>query len=141
MKEEVYRVARRYGLDVILVANSWMRTPLDGKIVLEVVSGGFDAADDWIAERAGAGDIVVSADIPLASRCLGKGAQVIPPSGRPFTRDNIGEAMATRELLSDLRATGEVRGGPPPFGKKDRSRFLGKLDEAVHAARRGGAGR
>ena len=136
VKEEVYRVAERYDLDVTVVANSWMRIPGAGKIRLEVVGDGLDAADDWIADIVEEGDIVISADIPLAARCLEKGAAVIGPAGRPFTEDNIGEVMATRGLLSELRETGEVTGGPPPFGKKDRSRFLQRLDEAVHAIRR-----
>ena len=136
VKEEVYRVAERYDLDVTVVANSRMRIPGVGKIRLEVVGDGLDAADDWIADIVEGGDIVISADIPLAARCLEKGAAVIGPAGRPFTEDNIGEVMATRGLLSELRETGEVTGGPPPFGKKDRSRFLQRLDEAVHAIRR-----
>ena len=136
VKEEVYRVAERYDLDVTVVANSRMRIPGGGKVRLEVVGDGLDAADDWIAGIVEDGDIVISADIPLAARCLEKGAAVIGPAGRPFTEDNIGEVMATRGLLSELRETGEVTGGPPPFGKKDRSRFLQRLDEAVHAIRR-----
>ena len=99
-------------------------------------TGDLDAADDWIAERVGAGDIVVSEDIILASRCLEKDARTLNPRGRVFTPESIGEALATRGLLSELRETGEVTGGPPPFSKKDRSRFLQKLDEAVHAIRR-----
>lgn len=136
VKEEVYRVAERYDLDVTVVANSRMRIPGGGKVRLEVVGDGLDAADDWIADIVENGDIVISADIPLAARCLEKGAIVIGPAGRPFTEDNIGEVMATRGLLSELRETGEVTGGPPPFGKKDRSRFLQRLDGAVHAIRR-----
>ena len=136
VKEEVYRVAKRYHLDVTVVANSWMRVPDERGIRLKVVGDGFDAADDWIADNVECDDIVISADIPLAARCLGKGAAVIGPGGRPFTEDNIGEVMATRELFSELRETGEVTGGPPPFAKKDRSRFLQRLDEAVHAIRR-----
>lgn len=136
VKEEVYRVAKRYNLDVTVVANSWMRVPDERRIRLMVVDGGFDAADDWIADNVECDDIVISADIPLAARCLEKGAAVIGPGGRPFTEDNIGEVMATRDLFSELRETGEVTGGPPPFAKKDRSRFLQRLDEAVHAIRR-----
>jgi len=136
VKEEVYRVAKRYGLDVTVVANSWMRVPGGSGIRLKVVGGDFDAADDWIVDNVEGDDIVISADIPLAARCLEKGAAVIGPGGRPFTEENIGEVMATRDLLSELRETGEVTGGPPPFGKKDRSRFLQRLDEAVHAIRR-----
>jgi uncharacterized protein YaiI (UPF0178 family) len=136
VKEEVYRVAERYELDVTVVANSRMRVPYEKRIRLKVVGDGFDAADDWIAENVEGDDIVITADIPLAARCLEKGAIVIGSGGRPFTEDNIGDAMASRELLSELRETGEITGGPPPFAKKDRSRFLQRLDEAVHAIRR-----
>jgi len=136
VKEEVYRVAKRYDLNVTVVAHSWMRVPDEKRIRLQVVEAGFDAADDWIAGNVECGDIVISGDIPLAARCLERGAAVIGPSGRPFTEENIGEAMAARELLSELRQTGEVRGGPAPFAKTDRSRFLQRLDEAVHAIRR-----
>ena len=136
MKAEVYRVADRYGLEVTLVANSWMRTPPDPKISLQVVGKALDAADDWIAERVEAHDIVVTADILLASRCLEGGAQVIGLNGKPFTEDNIGDAVATRELLAELRSGGEVTGGPPPLGKRDRSRFLHQLDEAIQSLRR-----
>ncbi len=136
VKQEVYRVAKRYSLDVIVVANSRMCVPDERRIRLQVVGDGFDAADDWIADNVECDDIVISADIPLAARCLEKGAAVIGPGGRPFTEDNRGEVRATRELLSELRQTGEVTGGPAPFAKKDRSRFLQRLDEAVHAIRR-----
>jgi hypothetical protein len=131
VKQEVYRVAKRYRLDVTLVANSWMRVPNEQGISLEVVGGGFDEADNWIVENLQAHDIVITADIPLASRCLKKGAAVIGPTGRPFTEDNIGLAVATRDLLSDLRGAGEITGGPPPLEKRDRSRFLQQLDEEV----------
>jgi hypothetical protein len=113
-----------------------MRVPDERRVRLQVVEEDFDAADDWIADNVECDDIVISADIPLAARCLEKGATVIGPGGRPFTEDNIGEVMATRELLSELRETGEVTGGPAPFANKDRSRFLQRLDEAVHAIRR-----
>ena len=136
VKEEIYRVAERYDLDVTVVANSWMRVPYESRIRLKVVGDDFDAADDWIVDNVDLDDIVISADIPLAARCLEKGAAVIGHGGRPFTEDNIGEAMATRALLSDLRETGDVTGGPPPFAKKDRSRFLQRLDQVVHAIRR-----
>jgi uncharacterized protein YaiI (UPF0178 family) len=136
VKNEVYRVAGRYGLEVIVVANSWMRVPDDPRISIEVVTDGFDAADDWIAERAGTGDIVITADIPLAARCLEVGARVLGPTGRPFDAENIGAALATRELLADLRAGGEFAGGPPPLEKRDRSRFLQRLDEEVQTIRR-----
>jgi uncharacterized protein len=136
MKEEVYRVARRYDLRVTLVAGSRMRIPDNDMINLEIVGQNPDAADDWIVEHVEADDIVITADIPLAARCIAKGASVIGPSGKPFTDDNIGSALATRNLLTDLRECGEITGGPPPLGKKDRSRFLGQLDETINAIRR-----
>ncbi len=136
VKQEVYRVAVRYRLDVILVANSWMRVPNERWIALEVVEDGFDAADDWIVEHVQPHDIVVTADIPLANRCLKAGACVIGTTGNPFTENNIGEAVATRDLLSELRGTGEITGGPPPLNKRDRSRFLQQLDEVIQSIRR-----
>ena len=136
VKQEVYRVAQRYALDVILVANSWMRVPDERSISLEVVDGGFDAADDWIVEHVDTDDIVITADILLADRCLKQGARVIGTTGKPFTQDNIGSAVATRELLSELRGAGEITGGPPPIQKRDRSRFLQQLDEAIQSIRR-----
>ena len=136
VKQEVYRVASRYGLKVILVANSWMRVPIDDSIELVVVDGRLDSADDWIAGRVTEKDIVISADIPLASRCLENGARVIGPKGRVFTEDSIGEAMATRDLMSRLREMGTVTGGPSPMGKRDRSRFLQRLDEVIQSVRR-----
>ena len=113
-----------------------MRVPDEQWIVLEVVEDGFDAADDWIVEHVQSHDIVVTADIPLASRCLKEGARVIGSTGRPFTEENIGEAVATRDLLSDLRDTGEITGGPPPLTKHDRSRFLQELDAVIQSIRR-----
>jgi len=136
VKQEVYRVAGRCGLGVTLVSNSRMRIPDEPQITLEVVDGGFDAADDWIVEHVEPHDIVVTADVPLASRCLRKGAVVIGTTGRPFTDANIGAAVATRDLLSDLRGAGEITGGPSPITKRDRSRFLQSLDEAVQSIRR-----
>lgn len=136
VKEETYRVAKRHQLEVTVVANSWMRLPSLSFVHLEVVDDGFDAADDWIAERAGAGDIVVTADIPLASRCVKAGASVIGPTGIPFTEANIGNVLATRDLMADLRDSGTVRGGPAPMSEKDRSNFLQALDAAAHAVRR-----
>ena len=136
VKQEVYRVAKRYGLDVTLVANSWMRTPEEPGIALEVVKDDFDAADDWIVDRSGPDDIVITADILLAGRCLQEGARVIGPTGKPFTDENIGAAIATRELLAELRVTGEVAGGPPPMDKRDRSRFLQQLDQEIQSIRR-----
>ena len=136
VKKEVYRVASRYSLNVTLVANSWMRVPDEVWISLEVVEGGLDAADDWIVEHVQPDDIVITADIPLASRCLKKGARVIGSTGKPFTEDNICQAVATRDLLSGLREAGEITGGPPPLKKPDRSRFLHQLDEVIQSIRR-----
>ena len=113
-----------------------MRVPNERWIVLEVVAGSLDAADDWIVENVQPDDIVITADIPLASRCLKKGARVIGPTGKPFTEDNIGQAVATRDLLSGLREAGEITGGPPPLKKRDRSRFLHQLDEVIQSIRR-----
>jgi len=136
VKEEIYRVARRYRTKVFVVSNSPMRVPREDTFEFVGVSGGFDVADDWIAERARTGDIVITADIPLAGRCLQQGARVLGPTGLEFTEDAIGNALATRALLDMLRQSGDFRGGPSPFARSDRSRFLSKLDELVHAARR-----
>ena len=136
VKQEVYRVADRYKLNVTLVTGSWMRIPDGGKITLKVVEQGMDAADDWIVEHLEANDIVVTADIPLAARCIERGAYVLGPTGKALTEDNIGPALATRDLLSRLREGGEVTGGPPPFDKRDRSRFLQGLDRVVNEIRR-----
>jgi uncharacterized protein YaiI (UPF0178 family) len=136
VKAEIYRVAERYGLKVYVVANSFINVPRDPRIERVVVNDSFDAADDWIAERAGATDIVVTADIPLADRSLKKGATVIGSTGVPFTSASIGMAMANRDLLANLRAMGEVSGGPKPMTQRDRSRFLSSLDEAVNRLRR-----
>jgi uncharacterized protein YaiI (UPF0178 family) len=135
VKEEVYRVARRYGMPVKVVSNSPFRVPANDLIEL-VVRQGFGAADDWIAEQTEPGDIVITADIPLAARCLAKGARVLDPKGHPFTENDIGSALAMRELMDDLRQGGVVTGGPAPMTPKDRSRFLSKLDETVNAVRR-----
>jgi uncharacterized protein len=129
-------VAARYGLAVTLVAASRMRTPDDPRVTLEVVGGGIDVADDWIVAHAETDDIVITADIPLAARCVALGAIVIGSTGRPFTPDNVGTAFATRGLLNELRDLGEWSSGPPPFEKKDRSRFLQALDTAIVAIRR-----
>ena len=137
VKQEVYRVALRYRLEVTLVSNSYMRTPDRGTVRLVVVGDDFDAADDWIAAHAGTGDIVITADSPLAARCLEAGAKALGPRGEPFTEDNIGDVLATRNLLADVREYEEVGGGPPPFQKKDRSLFLQRLDEMVQAIKRG----
>ena len=136
VKQEVYRVAKRCGLDVTLVANSWMRVPDESWLQLEVVGEGFDEADDWIVDHVEADDIVITADIPLASRCVKAGASVIGTTGKPFTENNIGSALATRDLLSELRGAGEITGGPPPLQKRDRSRFLQALDEVIQSIRR-----
>jgi uncharacterized protein YaiI (UPF0178 family) len=136
VKEEIYRVARRHGLGVTVVANARMRIPAEERFTLVVVGDRFDAADDWIVEHAARDDIVISADIPLASRCLRKGAVVLDQRGGAFTEDNIGDALANRELLSHLRDLGSLTGGPAPFGARDRSRFLHRLDEAIKAIRR-----
>jgi uncharacterized protein YaiI (UPF0178 family) len=134
VKNEVYRVAGRHGLRVILVSNSHMRVPAEDWIHLEVVGGGFDEADDWIVRHVSGADIVVTSDIPLADRCLKKGARALTPKGAVFTEDSIGEAMASRELLAHLRDMGTVTGGPAPFSPKDRSRFLHALDQLIRAA-------
>ena len=136
VKDEVYRVARRHGLQVTLVSNSRMRVPPESWISLEVVNEGFDAADDWIVEHVGDHDVVVTSDIPLASRCLSRGAHVVSPAGKPLTEDNIGDVVATRDLLADLRGAGELTGGPPPMGKRERSRFLQQLDQVIQSVRR-----
>ena len=136
VKEEVYRVAGRYRLDVTLVANSWMRVPNEKWIAVKVVGDGFDAADDWIVEHVRPHDIVVTADILLANRCLKENARVIGSNGKPFTENNIGQAVATRDLLTELRDAGEITGGPPPLRKRDRSRFLHQLDEVIQSIRR-----
>ncbi|MBW3559172.1 MAG: YaiI/YqxD family protein [Proteobacteria bacterium] len=141
VKAEVYRVAERYGLPVSLVANSWINHPRTPWLEMVVVDAGPDIADDWIAERAGPGDIVVTADLPLADRVLKAGAQAIGATGRPFTHDSIGSALAGRMIGEHLRSVGEVTGGAKPFGPADRSRFLQALDLAVQKARRSKLGR
>ena len=136
VKDEIYRVAARHALRVTLVANRFIATPRDETVRLEVVGDGPDVADDWIAEHIDRHDIVVTADIPLASRCLAKGAAAIGTTGKPFTAASIGAALASRELMSHLREIGEVTGGPRPFAPKDRSRFLQELEHAVTRAKR-----
>lgn len=144
VKDEVYRVADRHGLEVTLVANRFIVTPRIESVRLQVVGEGPDVADDWIAEHAQAHDVVITADIPLAARCLEKDAAVIGTTGKPFTKASIGSALATRELMSHLRETGEITGGPKPFHSADRSRFLQELELAVSRAKRalaaGGSG-
>ncbi|WP_126172277.1 YaiI/YqxD family protein [Altericroceibacterium xinjiangense] len=140
VKEEIYRVAARYRIPVTIVSNSHLRVPDDPLVSRVVVSDGFDAADDWIAEAASDRSFVITADILLADRCLKKGATVLAPTGKPFTPGSIGGAIATRAIMADLRAGGgDQIGGPPPFAKADRSRFLQALDTAiVRLARAGG---
>ena len=137
VKDEVFRVAKRYGFKVYLVSNASIKIPKDVVVEMVVVKDHFDAADDWIAENIHDNDIAVSADIPLASRCLKNGARVIDPKGRVFTKETIGEALANRELSAYLRDMGNNTGGPPPFGKQDRSRFLQQLDGLIQAVLRG----
>lgn len=136
VKPEVYRVGERHvgrgtALTVFIVANSFINTPRETWIERVMVSDGFDAADNWIAERAGPGDIVITADVPLAHRCVTAGANVISPHGRPFTANGIGMALATRDLMQSLRESGEITGGPAPFSPRDRSAFLSALDQAI----------
>ena len=136
VKEEAYRVGRRYGLQVWVVSNAFMMVPREPLIEQVVVDAGPDVADDWIAEHAGPNDIVVTNDIPLADRCLKAGAAVIRPDGRPFTTDSIASVLAGRMIGEHLRSFGQITGGPKPFAAADRSRFLQALDEAVVRARR-----
>jgi len=131
VKEETYRVAERYGLHVYVVANTFMAVPRCDWIERVIVPEGPDLADDWIAERAGPNDIVITADIPLAARCVRAGASVIAPNGKAFTEDSIGMTLATRNLMTDLRSAGAITRGPPPFSRQDVSRFLSALDLAV----------
>ena len=136
VKEEVYKVAFRVGVPVKIVANSFIRTPDHPLIERVIVSDGFDAADDWIADRADQSSIVVTSDILLADRCLKAGAIVIAPNGKEFTADTIGGAIATRAIMADLRGGGDQIGGPPAFRKQDRSNFLQALDRAIVRLRR-----
>lgn len=140
VKAEVYRVAERHGVPVLVVANSPIAVPRDDLVQRIVVPSGPDAADDWIAGRAARGDIVVTADVPLAARCVKTGAQVITPTGKPFTENSIGMALATRNLLDQLRSTGEVTGGPKPFSARDRSAFLQELDRSILRSKRAVSG-
>ncbi len=131
VKQEVYRVAERHGLKVFVVSNSPIAIPHDPLIERVVVAAGMDAADDWIAERAAKGAIVVTQDIPLAARAVKAGAVAIAPNGKPFSEDTIGMALATRNLMDSLRSAGEITGGPKPFSPKDRSAFLQSLDREI----------
>jgi hypothetical protein len=137
VKDEALKVAERHGIPVSYVANSWMRLPEGERVERVIVSDGADAADDWIAERAGPGDIVVTQDIPLASRCLKAGAKVLDKTGRPFNDQSIGMALAMRDLNRHLRETGESKGYNASFGPRDRSRFLQALEQAVQDIKRG----
>ena len=138
VKEEACRVGRRYGLKVTLVANAWMRIPEGDHVELVVVDDGFDAADDWIVERATENDIVVTTDIPLAARCVEKKVGTLSPKGHVFTESTIGGALANREFSSQMREHGMMSGGPAPFSKRDRSLFLQKLDQLIQASQRAG---
>ena len=131
VKDEIYKVAYRHGVPAVIVSNSHFRVPDHPLVTKQVVSDSFDAADDWIAEQASRDTVVVTADILLADRCIKAGATVISPSGKPFTANSIGSAVATRAIMADLRAGGDIVGGPAPFSKADRSRFLSALDEAL----------
>jgi uncharacterized protein YaiI (UPF0178 family) len=141
VKDEIYKVAFRHQVPVRIVSNSFLRVPAHPLIERVTVGAGFDAADDWIAERAGPAALVVTADILLADRCLKAGATVLGPTGKPFTTSSIGGAIATRAILADLRAGIEGSGGPPPFSRADRSRFLQALDAALVRLKRDSAGR
>jgi len=136
VKDEVYSVAARYELRVFVVANARMRVPAGLGIEMVVVDRGFDAADDWIAERARGGDVVVTGDIPLAARCLESGARVLGTDGRPFTEESIGGALGSRALNAELRERGVLGGGPRALSEKDRSRFASRLDQFVQAGLR-----
>jgi len=140
VKEEIYKVAFRHEVPVTIVSNAIIRIPQSALVERAIVSDSFDAADDWIVERADAGAVVVTGDILLADRCLKLGATVIAPTGKPFTTSSIGAAVATRAIMADLRAgaVGDRIGGPAPFAKTDRSRFLSTLDAALVKLKRGG---
>jgi uncharacterized protein YaiI (UPF0178 family) len=139
VKDETYRVAARYGLSVYVVANSPILVPRTPGVERVVVPAGPDVADDWIAERAGPGAIVVTSDVPLASRCVKAGAEVLAPTGKRFSENSIGMALATRDLMDHLRSTGQATSGPKAFGPRDRSNFLSELDNAVARLKRAGA--
>ncbi len=136
VKDEIYRVATRHGVPVSVVAGKLIRVPQDPLIQRVAAGSAMDAADDWIAERAGKGDIVITSDIPLASRCVKAGAEVIAPNGKPFTEQSIGMTLAVRNLMTDLRSSGEVTGGPKSFAPRDRSTFLSALDQAIRRIQR-----
>lgn len=136
VKDEIYKVAARHKLPVTVVAGGYIRVPNDPSIERIAAGAGMDAADDWIAQRAGASDIVVTADIPLADRCVKAGATVLAPNGKPFTSESIGMTLAVRNLMTDLRSAGEITGGPRGFAPRDRSAFLSALDQAIRRIQR-----
>jgi uncharacterized protein len=136
VKDEIYRVAARFSLPISVVAGNFIRIPQDPLIEMIAAGAGMDAADDWIAERAVKGDIVITSDIPLASRCVKAGAAVIAPNGKPFTEQSIGMTLAVRNLMTDLRSSGEVTGGPKSFAPRDRSAFLSALDQTIRRIQR-----
>src|SRR6201998_4282336 len=136
VKDEIYRVAARHGLNVSVVAGNFIRVPQDPLIERIAAGSGMDAADDWIAERATRGDIVVTSDIPLASRCVKAGAEVLAQTGKPFTEQSIGMTLAVRNLMTELRSSGEVTGGPRSFAARDRSAFLSALDQTIRRIQR-----
>jgi uncharacterized protein YaiI (UPF0178 family) len=140
VKQEVYRVAERHGIKVFVVSNSPIAVPRDPLIERVVVSAGMDKADDFIAERSRQGAVVITADVPLAARAVKAGAAAIAPDGKPFSEDSIGMALATRNLMDQLRSAGAVTGGPKPFSPKDRSAFLGSLDREIVRLKRQGFG-
>jgi len=140
VKDEIYRVAIRLGVPVSVVAGNFIRVPRDPLIERVAAGPGMDAADDWIAERARAGDVVITADIPLASRCVKAGADVIAPNGKPFSEASIGMTLAVRNLMTDLRSSGEITGGPKSFSPRDRSTFLSALDQTIRRIQRRRAG-
>lgn len=136
VKDEIYRVALRHGVPVSVVAGNFIRVPQDALIERIAAGSGMDAADDWIAERAKPGDVVITSDIPLASRCVKAGADVIAPNGKPFTEESIGMTLAVRNLMTDLRSAGEATSGPRSFAPRDRSTFLSALDQTLRRIQR-----
>jgi hypothetical protein len=136
VKDEIYRVAVRLGVPVSVVAGQFIRVPQDPLIERVAAGSGMDAADDWIAERARAGDVVITSDIPLASRCVKAGADVIAPNGKPFSEASIGMTLAVRNLMTDLRSSGEITGGPRSFSPRDRSAFISALDQTIRRIQR-----
>jgi len=144
VKDEIYKLARRHELKVFVVSHGALHVPAkmtgQGRVEAVRVKPGFGAADDWIAERVQRDDVVVTADIPLAARCLGAGARVVSPSGHPFKEESIGDALAMRTLMDELRQSGVQGGGPPPFAPADKSRFVSRLSEIIHELKRASPG-